>query len=103
MSPLALNDQTYPKVVVALDSTIEESSSVFAVRALISDATLFLSGKDIVSYLKKLETQEAPLHVVDFEALKTEAPAAPAAAAPAKKAQEAFEQISEYNSMKQSK
>lgn len=57
-------------------------------RALTSDSTLFLNGKEIVSYLKNLETKENPLHIVDFEALKTEAPAAaPTAATPAKKAQ----------------
>ncbi|KAI0826152.1 prolyl-tRNA synthetase [Irpex lacteus] len=88
LSPLALNDKTYPKVVTVIDSTIEESPSALAVRALTSDSTLFLNGKEIVSYLKNLETKETPLHIVDFEALKTEAPAAaPAAATPAKKAQ----------------
>ncbi|KAI0340350.1 prolyl-tRNA synthetase [Trametopsis cervina] len=87
LSPLALNEQTYPKVVLAIDSTIEESSSTYAVRALSTDATLFLTGKEVVSYLKRFETKESPLQVVDFEALKTEAPA-PAAATPAKKAQE---------------
>ncbi|KAI0088190.1 prolyl-tRNA synthetase [Irpex rosettiformis] len=90
LSPLALNEKTYPKVVVSIDSTIEESSSTLAVRALSSDATLFITGRELVSYLKNLETKEAPLQVIDFEALKTEAPAAPAAASTthAKKTQE---------------
>jgi prolyl-tRNA synthetase len=89
VSPLALNEQTYPKVVTAVDSTIEESSSVFAVRALATDATLFLTGRELVSYLKKLESKDTLIQNVDFEALKTETPApAPSAASPAKKTQE---------------
>ena len=71
---------------MVVDSTIEETSSPFAVRALSSDETLFISGKDIIAYLKKLEHKDAPLQVIDIEALKTEAPAP--AATPAKKAQE---------------
>ena len=60
---------------------------MFAVRALTTDATLFLTGKELVSYLKGLETKEAPVQVVDFEALKTETPVV-TANAPTKKAQE---------------
>ncbi|CCM00723.1 uncharacterized protein FIBRA_02763 [Fibroporia radiculosa] len=70
LSPLALNEQTYPKVVTAIDSSIISSTALFAVRALSSSATIFLSGKDIYAYLKLLETQEALLQEVDFEALK---------------------------------
>lgn len=86
VSPLALTEQTYPKVTTAIDSSIISSDSLFAVRALSSDSTLFLSGKDIHAYLRRLETKESPLHEIDFEALKTEAdaPAGQAKAAPAK-------------------
>lgn len=87
MSPLALNESLYPKLLVAIDSTIEQASTPFAVRALSTDATLFISGKELFAFIKRLETKDAPLQVVDFEALKTEAPA-PAAAAPAKKEKE---------------
>ncbi|OSX63503.1 hypothetical protein POSPLADRAFT_1065727 [Postia placenta MAD-698-R-SB12] len=86
LSPLALTEQTYPKVTTAIDSSIISSDSLFAVRALASDSTLFLSGKDIHAYLRRLESKESPLHEIDFEALKTEAdaPAGQAKTAPAK-------------------
>lgn len=88
VSPLALNEQTSPKVTTVLDSTIASSSSVFAVHALSSSETIFLTGKDIQAYLKRLETQEAPLHDIDFESLKTDidtaSPAGQAKGAPVK-------------------
>ncbi|KAI0944886.1 hypothetical protein AcW1_001710 [Taiwanofungus camphoratus] len=88
LSPLALNEQTSPKVTTVLDSTIASSSSVFAVHALSSSETIFLTGKDIQAYLKRLETQEAPLHDIDFESLKTDidtaSPAGQAKGAPVK-------------------
>ena len=82
-----MNEQIFPKVVTVIDHTIESSSAVFALRGLSTSSTIFLTGSDIVSYLKRLETSEHPLHVIDFEGLKTEAPAAPAAN-PAKKEKE---------------
>lgn len=71
-----------------LDSTIEESSSIFAVRALTTDATLFITGRELVSYLKRLESKETQLQIVDFEALKTDAPAPASTSQPAKKQKE---------------
>lgn len=88
MSPLALKESNFSKVAVAVDTTIEESSSVFAVRALTTDATLFITGRELVSYLKRLEIKDAQINFVDFEALKTEAPASASAAQPAKKEKE---------------
>ena len=41
---------------------------------------MFLSGQDIVSYLKGLETQDTTIQEVDFEALRAEPAAAPAPA-----------------------
>lgn len=41
---------------------------------------MFLTGSELVKYIKHLETKESPLQVVDFEALKAEAGAPPAAA-----------------------
>ena len=40
MSPIALNESNFSKVAVAVDASIEESSSVYAVRALGTDATV---------------------------------------------------------------
>ena len=87
---MALDQTTFPKVTTVVDTTIEESTSLFAIRANATDATLFITGKDLVAYLKKLETKDAALQYIDFEALRNEvqaqaqaAPAAPAAPAAA--------------------
>ncbi|KAJ7021859.1 hypothetical protein C8F04DRAFT_1213710 [Mycena alexandri] len=58
LSPLALNATVFPKVVTVVDASIASSTSVFAVHALSSSATVFLSGKDIVAYLRHLETSD---------------------------------------------
>lgn len=68
-----------------IDTSIASSSSIFAVHALSSSQTVFLSGKDIASYLSSLQSDENKLQEIDFETLKTEG-AAPAA--PAKQAKE---------------
>nr|GAT55100.1 predicted protein [Mycena chlorophos] len=69
LSPLALNQTTFPKVVTILDSSIASSSSVFAVHALSSDSTVFLSGADIVAYLKSLESETIKVQELDFSSL----------------------------------
>ncbi|KAJ6581285.1 hypothetical protein B0H19DRAFT_1114598 [Mycena capillaripes] len=66
LSPLALNQTTFPKVVTVVDSSIASSSSLFAVHALSSSSTLFLSGKDVVSYLRHLETDTVKIQELDF-------------------------------------
>jgi prolyl-tRNA synthetase len=85
VSPFSLDETTFPRVQTVIDSSIATSSSDFAVRARSSSETLFLSGKDLLTYLKSVETGENKLHEIDFEALKAEAgtpaPAAPKAAA----------------------
>lgn len=83
-----MNEQTFPKVVTVIDQSIESSSAVFAIRGLSTSTTIFLTGRELATYLKRLETTEHPLHEIDFEALKTETPTAPAAATPAKKEKE---------------
>ncbi|EIN08860.1 prolyl-tRNA synthetase [Punctularia strigosozonata HHB-11173 SS5] len=84
ISPLSLDENTFPRVVTVLDASLASSSSLFAVHAQSSSQTIFLSGQDIASYLKHLEKEELKLHIVDFEALKAETGvAAPAAAKPA--------------------
>ncbi|QRW23387.1 prolyl-tRNA synthetase [Rhizoctonia solani] len=80
---------------LVLDSTIAGTSAPLALHASSPEATVFLSGKDIATYLTSLETAEAKVHVVDFAALKAEAEATPGGvgpvgkAAPAKKAEDA--------------
>jgi len=39
---------------------------------------VFVSGKDLVSYLRSLETADAKVQEIDFAALKAEAPASAA-------------------------
>ncbi|EGO29439.1 hypothetical protein SERLADRAFT_345428 [Serpula lacrymans var. lacrymans S7.9] len=77
LSVLSLNNDNFPKVVTVVDSTIATSSSVFAIHALSSSSTVFLSGKDIVSYLRQLEGADVKIQEIDFQALKTETGATP--------------------------
>ena len=73
VSPLTLDAQTFPKVVTVVDASLATSTAPLAIRASSSSSTLFLSGKDILTYLRTLETAETKLIEVDFAALKTEA------------------------------
>jgi len=75
VSLLALNKDSFTKVVTVIDASIASSSATFAVHACSSSSTLFLSGKDIATYLKSLETEDVKIEEVDFAALKTDAPA----------------------------
>lgn len=69
VSPLALNAETFPKVLTIVDSSIATSSSVFAVHALSSSSTVFLSGTDILAYLRKLETDDVKIQELGFESI----------------------------------
>jgi hypothetical protein len=67
----------FPKVVTVLDATIANSSEIFAFRPKTNEATVFLAGKDILTYLQSLDSGSADsksklLHVVDFAALAAE-------------------------------
>ncbi|KAF8920030.1 hypothetical protein CPB85DRAFT_1429496 [Mucidula mucida] len=84
LSPLALNASNFPKVVTVVDSSIASSSSQFALHALSSSSTAFLTGKEILSYLKSLETSESKLQELDLAETSSTAPA-PAASKPAAK------------------
>ncbi|KAG8743205.1 hypothetical protein FRC10_000276 [Ceratobasidium sp. 414] len=86
LSPLALNKGNFARVQVVLDSSIATTSVPLALHASAPDATVFLSGSDIVSYLTSLETADTKLHVVDFAALKAEAAASPSGVGPVSKA-----------------
>lgn len=83
MSLLALNKESFSKVVTVIDSSIASATDTqFAIHALSSSATIFLSGADVLSYLKGLETDDLKIQEVDFAAIKSEQPAAaPAASA----------------------
>ncbi|KIY48495.1 proline-tRNA ligase [Fistulina hepatica ATCC 64428] len=77
LSPFVLNSTTYPKVLTVVDASIESSSSLFAVRANSSSETVFLSGKDVIAYLKALETDTVKIETLEFTeggALSTSAP-----------------------------
>ncbi|KJA18725.1 hypothetical protein HYPSUDRAFT_144576 [Hypholoma sublateritium FD-334 SS-4] len=82
LSPLSLTESTFSKVVTVVDPSIASSSAVFAIHANSSSETIFLSGKDIESYLKKLETPETKLQELGTAVTATAAPAAAPAAAP---------------------
>ena len=69
MSPLALNKDSFAKVLTVVDASIASSSSVFAVHALSSSSTLFLSGSDVISYLITLETDDIRFQVFEAEEL----------------------------------
>jgi prolyl-tRNA synthetase len=80
VSPLALDENTFPRVVTVLDAALASSTELFAVRAQAADATVFLKGTEIAAYLKHLEKEELVVHEVDFAALAADAPAAAAGA-----------------------
>ncbi|CAE6460747.1 unnamed protein product, partial [Rhizoctonia solani] len=86
LSPLALTKDNFSRCQVILDSTIADATAPLALHASSSEATVFLSGKDIATYLTSLETEHAKVHVVDFAALKAEAEASPAGVGPVGKA-----------------
>jgi prolyl-tRNA synthetase len=75
VSPFALTSSNFPKVVTVLDSTIATSNSLFAVRAHSSSKSAFLSGSDIVAYLRSLESDETKIQEIDFASLASAAPA----------------------------
>ncbi|KAF9050963.1 prolyl-tRNA synthetase [Hymenopellis radicata] len=87
LSPLALNASNFSKVVIVVDASIASSSSQFALHALSSSSTAFLTGKEILSYLKSLETSESKLQEFDLADTSSAAPA-PAASKPAAKDKE---------------
>lgn len=68
---------------MVLDSSIAISEIPFAIHAGSSSDTVFVSGKDLVSYLKSFETADAKVHEVDFATLKTGVAASASVPAPA--------------------
>ena len=78
MSPLALNAQTFPRVTTVVDASLATAKAPLAVRALSTSQTVFISGPDILAYLRNLETADAKVHEVDFVSLKSETMDGPA-------------------------
>lgn len=72
VSPLVLNAETFPRVTTVVDASLANVQAPLAVRASSSSETIFLSGPDILAYLRNLETAEAKVHEIDFVALKSE-------------------------------
>ena len=72
VSPLALNAERFPRVTAVVDASLATEKVPLAVRASSSSETVFLSGPDILAYLRNLETAEAKFHEIDFVALKNE-------------------------------
>jgi prolyl-tRNA synthetase len=72
VSPLALNAERFPGITTVVDASLATVKVPLAVRARSSSETVFLSGPDILTYLRNLETAEAKVHEVDFVALKSE-------------------------------
>ena len=72
VSPLALNAERFPRVTTVVDASLATEKVPLAVRASSSSETVFLSGPDILAYLRNLETAETKVHEIDFVALKSE-------------------------------
>jgi len=72
VSPLALNAERFPRVTTVVDASLATVKIPLAVRASSSSETVFLTGSDILAYLRNLETAEAKVHEIDFVSLKSE-------------------------------
>ncbi|TFK71860.1 prolyl-tRNA synthetase [Pluteus cervinus] len=75
ISPLAITSSTFPKIQTIIDTSLlssTTSSTLFAIHANSSSTTLFLTGSDLIKYLKSLETESFKLQELDFAALSAE-------------------------------
>ena len=82
MSPFALNKDNFSRVTTVVDPTISSTSASLAVHANSSSSTFFLSGADILKYLKSLETESTKLNELDLaNAAAADPPAAITSAA----------------------
>ncbi|KAH6900911.1 hypothetical protein BKA70DRAFT_730872 [Coprinopsis sp. MPI-PUGE-AT-0042] len=82
LSPLAIDQTIFSKVVTVVDPSIADSTSTFALHASSSSSTIFVSGRDIVNHLKSLETESTK--VAELQASGANAGAAAPAPAKAK-------------------
>lgn len=81
MSPFALNKDNFSRVTTVVDPTISSTSASLAVHANSSSSTFFLSGADILKYLKSLETESTKLNELDLANAAADPPAAITSAA----------------------
>jgi prolyl-tRNA synthetase len=88
VSPFAIDQTSFGKVVTVIDPSIADSTSTFAIHASSSSSTVFISGKDIANHLKSLETDATKLQELAAPGEAAAAPA-PAAKAPAKEKEDA--------------
>ncbi|KAG5633511.1 hypothetical protein H0H81_007205, partial [Sphagnurus paluster] len=72
-----------------VDASIASSPGPFALHAHFSSATVFLSGADILTYLRTLETEDVKLQEIDFAIFTPAAAGGAMAKAPAKEKEEA--------------
>ncbi|KAJ3877471.1 hypothetical protein F5051DRAFT_408391 [Lentinula edodes] len=89
LSPLALSETNFSKVVTVVDASIATTSAPLALHALTSSATVFLSSSDLLKYLRHLETEDTKLQELDLQNLETAAPAATPSKAPSKEKEDA--------------
>ncbi|KAF9066828.1 hypothetical protein BDP27DRAFT_1384122 [Rhodocollybia butyracea] len=90
LSPLALNETTFSKVITIVDASIATTSAPLALHALSSSSTIFLSSSDLLKYLRNLETENIKLQELDLQNLDIAGPAPAAASkAPAKEKEDA--------------
>ncbi|KAM6492523.1 prolyl-tRNA synthetase [Amanita muscaria] len=77
LSPLALTQNTFSRVTTVVDASIG-SDTIYALHASSSSSTVFLKGKDVIAYLRSLETTETKPNVLDFSELASSSAPAPA-------------------------
>ncbi|KAJ3929580.1 MAG: hypothetical protein NXY57DRAFT_899839 [Lentinula lateritia] len=89
LSPLAINEANFSKVVTVVDASIATTTAPLALHALTSSATVFLSSSDLLKYLRHLETEDTKLQELDLQNLEIPAPAATPSKAPTKEKEDA--------------
>lgn len=63
---------SFSRVQTVFDVSLKASSDTFAVHAFSSDTTVFLTGAQIATYLRSLESEEIKIHEIDFTQIKNE-------------------------------
>ncbi|KAJ7574326.1 prolyl-tRNA synthetase [Mycena floridula] len=65
LSPFSLNHESFCKTIIAVDASMA-SASMYAF-GLSSTQTIFLSGQDVISYLRLFETDTKKVRMIDSE------------------------------------
>jgi prolyl-tRNA synthetase len=66
VSPLSITKEIFSKVQTVVDKSLDTSSAPLALHANSSSSSIFLSGSDILKYLRSLETDENKVTELDF-------------------------------------